>query len=296
MVRKIDQTLIDNLIDLINNGFTLKNASKIIGIHNSTAWRKLSEQGFIIPSVREKKSINMKVDEIKSMYQNGKSENAIAKHFNVGRSAIRNRLVKIGIIPRTQSEAEKLKWSQMDEEARLNQTKNAHDSVRGKIPDPSSVIKRAITREKIQYDHLLGFGEIEFREFLKNKRIDFIGQKAVGSYNIDIAIGNIAVELTVDRARFTRTNTRLKKRIKYLFESGYKSIYVIFDSVEILTECCNYIVSNINRIGALESFGSQYWMIRCRSENYSIFRDKLGKFSSKPSPIKLITECRMVDF
>jgi len=76
--------------------------------------------------------IELPNEEIAKLYLSGVSENALSKTYNVNRGAIRNRLILQGVQIRNQSEAETLKWSQMDDVQRKNQVKKAHQARRKK--------------------------------------------------------------------------------------------------------------------------------------------------------------------
>lgn len=296
MARKISTTIIDNAANLVRNGFLVKDAAKEIGINAATLSKKFKEIGFKPPHNRGgSNKINLPVDDIQSMYEDGQSENAISKHFGVSRNVIRKRFLELGINPRSQSESEKLKWRQMDEKTRSNQVKNAHDAVRGSVKTMASKISLAKAREKLKYDHLIGFGELEFCELLTNRGIDFTHQKAIGPYNVDVAIGNIAVELTGYLGRYTMFNPKEINRSAKLLESGYHVLGVEFDSIDTLIHCADEIISYINLASRLKPLDRQYWVIRCRMKDYTITTNDLGQFSSISSPIEYLTKRTVVD-
>ncbi|MDR9460049.1 MAG: hypothetical protein RI591_07925, partial [Dehalococcoidia bacterium] len=121
MPRKIDSRLIDNAASLVLNGMTFQDAGKQVGVHPITISKLLKKKGIGPPPPRAHNEIKLPIDDIKSMYESGKSENAVAKYFGTDRGTIRKRLIEAGVKPRSHSEAEKLKWSQMDKDTRANQ-------------------------------------------------------------------------------------------------------------------------------------------------------------------------------
>jgi transposase len=295
MPRKTNVSLIDDAERLISQGLSLVDISKQIGVNAVIISRELKQRGVSIPSRRGRpERLNLPIEDIKTMYQRGKSENAIAKHFGVSRPVIRGRLLEVGVKPRTQSEAEKLKWSQMNQEARAKQVKNAHESNKGRTQNIEAGIAFAKTREKLKYNHLIGFGEVEFIEFLTQKGIDFIHQKAVYKYNLDFAIGNIAVELSADCCRYRRHNTKEIKRAENLLEFGYHVIGIFFDTVETLRACSDDLLTYINMIGRLKPTDREYWVVGCRMQDCTIVPNKFGQFTSIPSPKQFITKRTVV--
>jgi len=74
---------------------------------------------------------NLPTAEILQLYLAGVSENDLAKRFQTSRGAIRRRLLRAGIVCRGRSQAELLKWSKMNPEARAHQVEPAHEAKRG---------------------------------------------------------------------------------------------------------------------------------------------------------------------
>ena len=230
-----------------------------------------------------------------TMYKNGESENAVAKHFNTSRNVIRRQLKRFNIVPRTKSQSESLKWSKFSEEQRHLQVINAHKAVKGVPSSFNAKIKVAETRERIKYDHLIGVGEFEFIEELRNRGIDHTHQKAIKFYNVDIAVGNIAVELTADMGRYTMFNPKEIKRAKNLLECGFHTLAVQFDTKETLIKCSDDVIATINEMSRLETSVSQYWVISCRRQDSTVTKDEFGKFTSVPSPIQFITKRSIIE-
>lgn len=290
MSRKINAINTDYAIKEILNGRTATDLSIELGINYSTFMTHLSKHGFVVPRRGGCEVVKLPVEQIVTMYQDGESENAISKHFGTSRNVIRNRLLKAGIVPRTQGESEKLKWAKMTDEARKNQVKSAHAATLGCTRSDSTKETLAKAREKLKYDYLIGHGEFEFIELLSNSGIDFVHQKAIKFYNVDFAIGNVAVELTADTGRYTAFNPKELKRAKNLLECGYRVIAVEFNKVASLINCFDEVISTINELSRLDTFASEYWVIRCASKDYTISRNDFGQFSSEPSPEEFFTK------
>lgn len=295
MPRKIDDRLIDHAASLVLDGMTFMDIGKQIGVHHVTISRLLKKRG-IGPAPRKvQDTLNLPVERIKSMYQDGQSENAISKHFGVSRSPIRKVLLRAGVSPRTQSEAEKLKWSQMDEETRANQVKNAHIANTGVTKTVEHRMNMAKTRERLKYDFLIGHGEVEFCKLLSDRGIDFTHQKAAHTYNIDIASGSIAMELSSDRGRYAMFNPKEIKRAENLLKCGYHTVAIEFDSVDTLIVCADNILAYVDEARSLGPSNREYWVIRCRAQNYTIIKNKLGQFASVPSPVKFLVKRTVIN-
>lgn len=295
MTAKTDSSTLDRVIDLVRRGTSTEDVVRITGVSRSVISRTIKNAGVKPAGSVEKERIDELGEQMVTMYQNGESENAVAKHFNISRNVIRRQLERFGIEPRTQSEAESLKWSKMTEEQRKLQTVGAHESVKGVPRSDIAKIHLAQARERIKYDYLIGPGETTFIEQLNNRGINHIHQKAVKFYNVDIAIGNVAVELTSDGNRYSSFNPKEIKRAKNLLECGFHTLAVQFDTEETLVACTDDIIDTVNEMSSLESFVSQYWVVSCRSQDYTIVKNDLGQFTSVKSPVKFITKRSVVE-
>lgn len=166
------------------------------------------------------------VPEIISMYESGISENAIAKHFNMGRAAVRKTLIKNSVRIRSQSEAEALKWSRMTKEQRANQVAKAHEATRNLDP---SVFKRAAKLQAIAKENTLskvGFMESEFCDQFEQLGFSVFPQKAFGAYNIDILLDDFAAIEIHANCCHPHTHRYYRKRVVNLLKGGYHVIYI----------------------------------------------------------------------
>ena len=87
------------------------------------------------------------LDNLLSRYTAGESENTLADEAGVNRWTFRQRILKAGITPRSQSEAEKAKWARMTTDQRASQVKDAHSACRGRYISPEELAVRAKGRE-----------------------------------------------------------------------------------------------------------------------------------------------------
>jgi very-short-patch-repair endonuclease len=293
---KISTALLDHAANMVAAGKPIGEACKQIGVSYAPVKRHLEKLGITaVRNTRNVARIELPDQQIAAMYQNGESENAIAKCFGVSRNVIRSRLVEQGITPRTQSEAEALKWAKMSDDQRAAQIESAHDAVRGKPQTAEHRNRIAAARQSSKYDHLIGMGEAEFGQLLTDRGISFTHQKAVESYNLDFAIGNVAVELTADCGRYSMFNPKEIKRCVNLLKCGYRTIAVQFSSIDALIQSADYIIASVDEMSRLESFGGQYWVIGCRLQDYAIVKNERQQFASVPAPIHLVNKRSVIE-
>jgi len=188
------------------------------------------------------------VKEIVNLYNSGWSENRIAKHFGYSRHCIRKRLLDSGVHIRNQSEAETIKWGQMSIEQRKKQVKAAHNSTRGKKISWSTKCKHAKTIEKIPSN--FSATELILHDMLLERGIHTIHQKAIGTYNCDLAANPVAVEVWGGHWHFYgRQVIFQQKRICYLLNRGW-FVYIlpITKSFPLTNPVADYLTSYIKRI------------------------------------------------
>jgi very-short-patch-repair endonuclease len=171
--------------------------------------------------------LNLDTDNLVRLYQEGWSENRLAKHLGVSRPVIRRRLLESGVHIRSQSEAEALKWSLMTPEQRARQVEAAHKAARGRPKTIEEKLKLATTRYRL--GHMSSY-EVIFANMLGRLGLAVIPQAPCGPYNIDLAVGPIAVEIFGGGFHMSgRHLARAHERAKYLFDAGWHILAIWVD-------------------------------------------------------------------
>lgn len=215
--------------------------------------------------------IPLNESEVVKLYGAGTSENQLAKQFNVSRNVIRRVLTENNAHIRNQSESESVKWANMTNEQRINQVKRAHDTVRN-LPKSffaDMAVKQAKTKEATLSK--VGALEAEFIEALGHEFEVVTPQKAVGPYNIDIAIGNTAIEVHINTSH-PHSHPYYTKRIVKLLKAGYNVIYIKIGSQAFVHRAAKQICALINATQWDKSNIRQYWMIRGTGELVTVGR------------------------
>lgn len=300
MTRKLSAELVHDAKRLFMDGCTVAECATAIGVSPGVLGRRLREIGVDTSRNARKRpgpnAIELSTDSVCSMYEDGMSENAVAKHFGVSRSVIRRHLKDGGAHIRNQSESEALKWSQMTGKKRRDQVANAHKARTGSFDTYETRIARAKAREEMASEHHIGIGEPEFAQFLRDIGRPFTHQKAVDVHNIDFAIGSVAVELTASTKRYCLSNTSQNERAKKLAEFGYKTLAVAIDNAEALLACAEDVLAFVDELDCLEPVFSEYWVIRCRRKDYTIGTNERGQITSEPAPVHFVNERKTIQF
>lgn len=256
----------NDLIQMYKSGKSVAKISNITGIPVSSIYGKFNIAGF---KATRNGLGNIKTavpdSEIIRLYNSGMSENQVAIHFGVSRNVIRNRLIKHNVHIRTQSEAETVKWSQMTDEQRANQVKSANEKVRTLPKKFFKEIsrKQAITKQKTKSK--LGAFEQLFIDELKGRGFKPIPQKAVDVYNLDIAVGNTAIEIHVNSGH-PHNHIMYRKRIMKLLELNWNVIYIKITKDVFIDVATDDICRFIDTAQSDESRICQYRVIRGTGE------------------------------
>lgn len=168
----------------------------------------------------------LNVADLVSRYTAGESEKQLASALGVSRSAIRSRLVAAGVLIRTRSEAELVKWSRMIGTERNRQVAAAHTARRGQKDSLEVQMKRAATWEA-KMSHR-GPAEIALTDSLAAGGVELTPQKAVGPYNLDLALSGspVAVEVECGNVFRGRSLPKTMRRLRYIVDAGWRVLIV----------------------------------------------------------------------
>jgi hypothetical protein len=230
--------------------------------------------------------------ELFKLYESGISVLAMSKQLGVSRSCILNRLSGMGLAIRSGSEANTIRFARASVDERKSIASAANLASRSnfarnvpqneparKLGDHlsqvalSKAIKTALTRMNgsVAQTHELPIWEM-LREF--SPQVQF----PVGPYNIDLAIGSVAVE--VHAARYVyEGHRRLATRSVQILDEGW-SVLVVWITDGLPDP--NHLISTLNHLRGLPTGRSEYWVVRSDSEPYSVTRDDLNAFAVPP--------------
>lgn len=290
MVNKISDQEIQKVISLVfDNGIAFKDACLEVGRHQSVMSKIIRNMGYKIPKETGKGTRkDLPIKEIIDMYNNGTSELAIAKKIGVSRCAIRQRLNENNVKIRTPSEASFVSAKQFTPEQRKARAKKANDTLRGVKQSVSSRIKRAEYIENNTMENIIGFGEIEFKNELERKSINYTWQKAFHVYSLDFLIGNVAIELKGGSGGRGTPDVK-NGRIKFLKDRGISTLYVALENIDALIESFDNIINLVNEMNNNPIPDGEYRVICCRFDRFKRVRNSLGRFDCVPCDPKLAT-------
>lgn len=207
-----------------------------------------------------------------SDYRRGLSENRVAKKYGISRIAVRKRLIEAGVHIRGRSEAETLKWTQMNTRQRRRQVRAAHNASRGRKAPRSELRRRAKARERGarlgRYGATISPNERKLKRMLARRGIATVSQQAIGTYNCDLGADPVAVEVLGGQWHSTGDReARTLKRIRYFLDRGWHVVLVVITTEHRLSrESAEYIATFVKRARRNPSMRREYRMIWCRAE------------------------------
>ena len=159
----------------------VQNCLRREGVYTGNDWR-----GYI------KRKFNVTPEELVSMYNSGMWKSEIAAKTGISEGAIGRYLSELGIpLANNRSEAMSQRLIRLGANGRSKLTEAAHNAVRGMRRTIHDLTRRAAGREKSGKTGSIT--EDAFFDMLTKSNFSCVPQKAVGKYNIDFTIANLAV-------------------------------------------------------------------------------------------------------
>lgn len=294
MITEFTTEFINNCIKLNIEGLNLGEIAKQFGCNPSYLGVLMRKHGHYV--IRHKRTGNkfkhLPDEMIKSLFLEGWSVQALAKHFKVARGTITHHLQKLGIKSRNRRDASLIRMSKLSINERKQLVKNANDTLRNKPTNIERLKKAAHFRGINPYNRIFGFGEEDFYNILIQNGFSVEKQAAFDIYNIDLLVNNtIAVEISSSCRNPFRINKHAEK-IKKLINSGYGVLWIFACTKDEIILNLSNLITYFNRTCTDPSFIGQYRVIRCGVQRITRIRNERGQFACVPSPVNPFIEER----
>jgi len=263
MTTKIVIPNLDNLVSLYQSGKSVNELSRQWGISHQTVTRNLKRLGVYSDRTGFNRKSIPGMGTLVNRYATGESVNILAKETGVGRYAMTSALERAGVALRDQSAAESAKWQRMTAGQRIRQVKAAHAATLGIIPSFAAgcaqARSREITGKCAPHERLLA-------RWLADLGVAFTPQKAVGPYNIDIALDACPVAVEIFGGgwhAYGRHATRHMERVVYLLNNGWHVLIVWTDnkSYPLAIDAANHVVAQLERLSKNPTLPREYGVI-----------------------------------
>jgi very-short-patch-repair endonuclease len=171
--------------------------------------------------------VHLDLDDLLARYERGQSVLSMSKDLGVSRMAITKRIAGLGLKVRNGTEANLIRMAKLSKEERLALAEAAHAAVRGKSHSFAQLCNRAASRERSC--RIASKYEAMMIEWLTEAGIEVVPQKAIGPYNVDIALPESAIAVEIFGGNWHTTGlhaARYRKRIEYLLGCGWLPVVV----------------------------------------------------------------------
>lgn len=217
MPAPLDPAKLDHAIQLYLAGEPVEKIPTATGVSLTRFHRERIARG--IPS---RKRRDLPVAQIAAAYSSGTSELALARQYGVARNVIATRLIEAGVERRQPSEAGALRAEQMTPAERRAQTAAANRAARMRRTPQIDKFRTALTRERRgEFD---SDGERTLANMLSDLTVSVTPQRAIGPYNVDLAIPPVAVEVL--GGGWHALKTAHAERTPYILDEGWHLVMV----------------------------------------------------------------------
>lgn len=225
------------------------------------------------------------VNDLLRLYRAGYSVKKLAEHFNIARSGIVLRLQESGIIQRGRSESMVLRMSQTSPEERARLASAAHAAVRGVRRSEEEMIARAKANESRKTGSRT---EEICLEMLTARGLVCTPQKAIGRYNIDIAVEGPSIAVDIFGGNwhaYGRHAARYLQRVEYILDQGWFPVVIwVTGSAPLERGAIDYVVALAEQIGRGESVRREDQMILGNGEPTTAGKNKFYGRTVVPGP------------
>lgn len=254
----------NDVLEAYNTGMTINDVMRHFRIDFYRTKQILSS--FPVEQKRLKAGLSLKDElEIVNQYKAGLSCLACAKKFDRSRSFINHVLLYHGIELRNGSEANVLRFKHQTTEDRRKITAKANKVMRS-LPK-SFHVKSSKKQAEAKAKSLskVGQHELEYAAYFKKHGFSCAPQKPFGAYNIDIAVGSVAVEIHVN-SNHPHRHSFYSKRIVDLLKGGLSVLYVKVTSKGVNAFGLNQALAHLKELSSHPAGSCQYRVIRGTGE------------------------------
>lgn len=256
--RVVDPIRLDHAIKLYVSGQSIQQCAATSGVGENTISRELHARG-IKPRRGSAPRISLPEREIAAAYLDGTSEYELSKRYNVSRAVVRRTLESAGAEIRGMSEAGMVRAGKMTAEERARQAAAANVATRGRKATWEERCKRAKTLELCP--SVVSGHELNFARHLDAAGADYRMQAAIDVYNVDFAIGPVAVEILGGHWHAYKRSHG--ERTPHILNSGWALLFVWSTPAHPLqAEAAHYAVAFADEASRNPSLIGEYRVVR----------------------------------
>jgi very-short-patch-repair endonuclease/lambda repressor-like predicted transcriptional regulator len=265
---------LDKAIALYEAGEPIYEISRKMGISHSTLSRRFAAIGYQIRDIGESTALHWMryrtppLEPILERYKQGESLVTLARESGIGASRLNRLLREAGIPIRHSRENILSRYAGMSEAERKAQVSAANQAKRGKRANHWSLERRAQTMERTL--QLAGRADLTLAVYLAARGAGVTLQKAIGPYNLDIAVDELLVAIEVNgyhhtpvAQRMARSRSTPADRRSYVLDRGWRLIEVLASNQApyVSPACADRIVALLEEARGHEPSWGEYCVI-----------------------------------
>lgn len=270
MPRKVDPAKIAHGAELYRSGKTFKEAAAIVGMDPESLRLALRRRGVEARPRSERPGntrLALPVESIVADYMDGMSEKAVAEKYGVSRNVITRRLREQGIERRGPQLASALHAATLTPAQHRAKTRSAHDAIRGMERSEEWQCNIARGRERVGYGGRTSPGTDLLCTALDTRGLEYIREKAIGRYNVDIALSAYPVAVEVLGGNWHGAKTIHAQRTPYILNRGWHLVFIWNTSRTIIKpEAVDHIVAWAEELRVNPPSIGQYRVLRGNGE------------------------------
>lgn len=296
MTAEITDPKLRHAIELYLAGKSIEDAAKDAHVWTPRLRREISERGFRrsksetyrlnaakISKTRSAK-FPVSTEQLVEWYEGGMSEKAIAEKIGTSRIPVRKRLVEAGVHIRNRSEAMYLRMAQASASERKLLASAANKAAKGREQTLEEKRQRALTNEARQ-NHVSS-DELLLQRWLDDRGITSTAQKAIGIYNVDLAVGPVAVEVFGGGWHGSKHSPEfIQQRFRDILDEGWLVLIIWIDRRKwpLRPAVVDHVVSLAETASSDPSTRGQYWVVRGDGEALTFRGRDLDKLTDIPT-------------
>lgn len=284
-----DPAKLDHAAELYAAGKSFKEAATEVGLHPESVRIFLKRRG-IEARPRASRPAHNRIDPPDSdfidQYISGVSEKELAASYGVSRPVMSRWLGEAGVKRRSIKEANALRMASLSDDQRQRIVMAAHAAVRGKRQTERHREKIALARERVGYGGQTSPGTDRLANLLTERSLEHVREKAVGRYNVDIALSAYPVAVEVLGGNWHAAKPIHAKRTPYILDRGWHLLFVWNTKrCEIGAKAADYIVAFAEETRINPPSIGQYRVIRGDGQLIAAGQADDEDFTLVPPPV-----------
>jgi very-short-patch-repair endonuclease len=267
MPSRLTPTELDHAEKLYTAGKSFDEVATELGRRNSEGVRlALQRRGVVARPKAGRPAHNRLVapTDLLDVFATGESVLTMSRRYGVSRGVVRRWLEEAGAEPRSSSDANRIRMAKLTADERRANTTAANTAIR-RMPARPDDWQESIARgrERVEYGGRTSPGTEYLSSKLTEREIDHVREKAIGRYNVDIAISSANVAVEVLGGNWHGSKPIHARRTPYILNEGWHLLF-IWDvkRCQVDAGALDYLITYLEFTSRNPTAGREYRVIR----------------------------------